>query len=100
VLLDLTDVAFIDAAGVRALLLGHRRACACRAVLRLVGPRGLVLRVLELTGALDVLTTEPPDEPVRPRSEDNISHATVAASAGLGVCSPDPPCWSGRPSGI
>ena len=66
VLLDLTDVAFVDAAGVRALLLGRRRACAGRIVLRLVATRGLVQRVLQLTGGLDVLTTEPSGEPTRP----------------------------------
>ena len=59
VLIDLTDVPFIDAAGVRALLLGHRRACACQAELRLVGAHGLVRQVLQITGALEVLTTAP-----------------------------------------
>jgi RNA polymerase sigma-B factor len=59
VLVDFTDVPFIDAAGVRALLLGHRQAGACQAELRLVGAHGLVRQVLEITGALDVLTTAP-----------------------------------------
>jgi anti-anti-sigma factor len=55
---DLAEVPFIDAAGVRALLQCRRRADHRRIVLVVTGARPLVRRVLEILGVLALLTRE------------------------------------------
>ncbi len=48
--LDLSGVRLLSAAGVRALIAGHRRARACGGELVLVDPAPMVARVLHVTG--------------------------------------------------
>ncbi|MHB8328786.1 MAG: STAS domain-containing protein [Acidimicrobiales bacterium] len=47
---DLSEVGFLDASGLRALLVSRRRALECDAVLDLVCPQALPRRVIGLTG--------------------------------------------------
>jgi anti-sigma B factor antagonist len=56
VIVDLHAVAFLDAAGVRTLLAARQWAAERGTKLRVDRPRGLVERVLRLTGTLSVLT--------------------------------------------
>jgi anti-anti-sigma factor len=56
--LDVTDVRFIDAATIATLVAFHRRADSTSGVFRVTGPTGLVRRVLDIAGALQLLTGE------------------------------------------
>jgi anti-sigma B factor antagonist len=56
VVVDLTPVAFMDAAGLSVLLAAHKRARANGGRVLLVCPGGPVLRVLRLTGVDKVLS--------------------------------------------
>lgn len=56
VVLELSGVGFLDAAGVGVLLAGWRRAGSLGGTLRVDGAAGPVRRILELLGALDPLT--------------------------------------------
>lgn len=64
-LLDLRQVGFCDAAGVRALRQARDEAAAAGADFRLVAPGPLVIRVLTLIGADDLLPAgqRPPQPP-------------------------------------
>jgi anti-anti-sigma factor len=62
VVVDLHAVAFLDAAGVRVLLQAHRYAGEHGVRLRVAHPCGVVRRVLQLTGALALLTGRPGDD--------------------------------------
>jgi anti-anti-sigma factor len=54
VVIDLTDVTFIDSTGVGTLALAHRvGGAAC--VVRVVNPNAAVRRVLDVTGVLSML---------------------------------------------
>jgi anti-sigma B factor antagonist len=55
VVVDLTQVAFMDSTGLGVLLAAHRRARAGGPTIRLVCPQGPVLRVLRLTGLVPAL---------------------------------------------
>jgi anti-anti-sigma factor len=55
VIADMTPTSFCDSVGIRALLLAHQRAARGGVELRLLGPGRTVRRVLELTGADQVL---------------------------------------------
>jgi anti-sigma B factor antagonist len=55
VVVDLTPVAFMDSTGLGVLLAAHRRAQAGGPAIRLVCPEGPVLRVLRLTGLVQIL---------------------------------------------
>ncbi len=60
VVADATETTFCDCAGVRALVCAHRQAAAAGTDLRVAAPAGpAVRRVLELTGADQVLHTYP-----------------------------------------
>jgi anti-anti-sigma factor len=59
VIADLTVTVFCDCAGVRSLLLAGRGASAVHAELRLVVRARAVLRILELSGADQVLPVYP-----------------------------------------
>jgi anti-sigma B factor antagonist len=50
VIVDLSDVSFLDSSGISALLRGRRLADGAHLGYRVVGAQGLVLTVLELTG--------------------------------------------------
>jgi anti-sigma B factor antagonist len=52
---DLDGVTFIDCAGVSTLLGGRAEASRCRKAYAVVNPRGVVKRVLTLTGAWPTL---------------------------------------------
>ena len=58
VLLDLVEVTFLDSTGIRTLLFAHRDAGEQGVLLR-VDPGHGVMRVLELTGVLEVLRDGP-----------------------------------------
>jgi anti-sigma B factor antagonist len=59
VVLDGTELSFLDSSGLRVLLLANTRAKELGARLRLVAPHRAVRRTLELTGANDLVTTFP-----------------------------------------
>ena len=52
---DLSALSFLDAAGVRTFLEGRRRAGERHIPFRVVGARGIVQRVLEITGVSGLL---------------------------------------------
>jgi len=52
---DLTLLDFIDSTGLGALIGAHRRASERKGSLRIVAPEGQILRLLRITGLLDVL---------------------------------------------
>jgi anti-sigma B factor antagonist len=67
VIADMTPTNFCDSAGIRALLLAHQRAARGGVELRLLRPGRSARRVLELTGADQVLTIyESLDEAMMP----------------------------------
>jgi anti-sigma B factor antagonist len=53
---DLTQLEFIDSTGLGALIGAHRRASERKGSLRIVAPEGQILRLLRITGLLDVLS--------------------------------------------
>jgi anti-sigma B factor antagonist len=55
--IDCVRLRFCDSTGVHTFLLAHRRARTDGVTMRLVGVRGLVLRVLTICGAMKILTT-------------------------------------------
>ncbi|WP_433796559.1 STAS domain-containing protein [Actinoplanes sp. CA-252034] len=70
VIVDLEHVIFLAAAGIRALLRGRAAASAAGRVFWVVNAGGIVRRVLEIGGVLDVLgaatTAVRPARPLRP----------------------------------
>jgi anti-sigma B factor antagonist len=61
VMIDLTEVGFIDSAGIGALVSGRRAFAAADAAFYLRNARGRVAEVLDLTGVTEFLA--PPAEP-------------------------------------
>jgi anti-sigma B factor antagonist len=59
VVLDGTDMSFLDSSGLRALLQAHKRAESDGAIFRVVAPQLPVRRVLELAGADAYLKLRP-----------------------------------------
>jgi anti-anti-sigma factor len=55
VLIDLGAVSFLDSSGIQALLAAQAGGETCGIVVRVVNPRGHILRVLEITGVHDLL---------------------------------------------
>jgi anti-anti-sigma factor len=53
---DCARLRFCDSTGVQTFLYAHRRAQASGVAMRLMGVRGLVLRVLTICGAMAILT--------------------------------------------
>ncbi|BFU47686.1 STAS domain-containing protein [Krasilnikovia sp. MM14-A1004] len=53
--IDLSEVTFLDSTGMRALLTAQRVAAEHHSRLRIAGARGVVEQVLTITGLLDVL---------------------------------------------
>ncbi len=89
VVADATETTFCDCAGVRALIRAHRQATAAGTDLRVaLTTSPAVRRILELTGADQVLDTYPTltaalDGPARaPASPAPREHATAAGSGG------------------
>lgn len=69
---DMTQTGFCDSAGIRMLVLTHRQAAERGSQLRLVAPSACVCRVLELSGADQVL-----------RVFTTMNEALVGAPTGL-----------------
>ncbi len=59
IVIDLTGLSFIDSSGLRVLLLAAGRAREGEHELLLTQPTDAVRRVLEMTGALDLLSLQP-----------------------------------------
>ena len=84
VIADATETTFCDCAGVRALIRAHRQATAAGADLRMASAGPAVRRILELTGADQVLDTYPTLTAARvgpvlaPASAAPREHATTA----------------------
>jgi anti-anti-sigma factor len=65
VVVDMSDVTFMDSAGINALVAAyHRVGPDCE--LRLVGLRPNVRRVFEITGLLELFSVDPADGPSAP----------------------------------
>jgi anti-sigma B factor antagonist len=62
--IDLSDVTFMDSAGIHVLLATQRRAERNGGNLRLVHPTPRVMRVLEITGVAGMFEIETDDPPV------------------------------------
>lgn len=58
VVLDLSDVSFIDSSGLRAMLTAHRELSERDGELRLRNPSQTTMRLLEVTGLVDQLHLE------------------------------------------
>jgi anti-sigma B factor antagonist len=58
VVIDLSDVPFLDSSGINVLVQGRRLADEHQVTYRVVGSTGIVRKVLELTGVWDHLTGE------------------------------------------
>lgn len=52
----LTDLMFADSSAIKAILIGAQEADECGVAYELVNPRGLVRRLLEVTGLITALT--------------------------------------------
>jgi stage II sporulation protein AA (anti-sigma F factor antagonist) len=59
VVIDLSQVTFMDSSGVNALIAAHQSALAAQGWLRLVVVRGAVLRTLQLVGLDTVVPCHP-----------------------------------------
>lgn len=59
VMVDLQHLAFCDSSGLNALLTARNLAAAAGQELRLAGPRRQFLRLLEMTGAVDLFQVDP-----------------------------------------
>jgi anti-sigma B factor antagonist len=59
VVVDLTDLWFLDSSGVRALLVGHKFAAEHQRTMVVEHPTRRVSRVLEIGGVLELLTGTP-----------------------------------------
>jgi anti-anti-sigma factor len=79
IVVDLTDTAFCDTAGLQVLVLAHRRAAAEGGELRLVVRAATLLRLFSLTGVdrvipnfttVDQAVSELPAAAIRPRPSD------------------------------
>ncbi len=62
VVVDLSEVSFLDATGIGVLLSAHSAALERGCRLRVLGAGGMVRKVLEITGVQEVLRTKADDE--------------------------------------
>ena len=63
IVIDLAGVTFLDSTGVAALVLAHRRVAAIGRRLAVINARGVVRRVLDITGTFPTLVGRDPSEP-------------------------------------
>lgn len=63
--IDLANVTFLDSTGVAALVVAHRRAAATGRKLVVVNARGIVRRVLDITGTFPTLAGRDTTAPER-----------------------------------
>jgi anti-sigma B factor antagonist len=59
VVVDLTDLTFMDSSGLGALVAAHKKARVLRAAFRIVCTEGVIMRLLSVTGLTRVLQLEP-----------------------------------------
>jgi anti-anti-sigma factor len=59
VLVDLSQVSFLDSSGINTLVQDHQRAADQNINLQIVNPSRMALRVLDLTGVLAFLSGDP-----------------------------------------
>jgi anti-sigma B factor antagonist len=59
IVVDLSQLEFLDSTGLGALIGAHRRAAERKGSLRVVTPEGQILRLLRITGLLAVLHVHP-----------------------------------------
>ncbi|WP_406313149.1 STAS domain-containing protein [Streptomyces sp. NBC_00114] len=59
VVVDLSQVTFMDSSGINALIAAHQATQAARGWLRLAGARGAVLRTIQLVGLDTIVTCRP-----------------------------------------
>jgi anti-anti-sigma factor len=59
IVVDMSQVTFMDSSGVNALIIAHQAATAGKGWLRLAGVHGAVLRTLQLVGIDSVITCHP-----------------------------------------
>jgi anti-sigma B factor antagonist len=59
IVVDLSDLEFLDSTGLGALIGAHKRAAESHGSLRLVAQEGQILRLLRITGLLGVLGVYP-----------------------------------------
>jgi len=59
IVVDLTQLEFLDSTGLGALIGAHRRASERKGSFRIVAHEGQILRLLRITGLLDVLPVYP-----------------------------------------
>ncbi len=58
-IVDLTQLEFLDSTGLGALIGAHKRAAEHHGAVRLVAQEGQILRLLRITGLLDVFSVYP-----------------------------------------
>ena len=58
IVVDLTDLTFMDSSGLGTLVGAHKKARVLKCTLKIVCPDGMVRRVIEMTGLHHVLVTE------------------------------------------
>ena len=63
IVVDLTDVSFLDSTGLSVLIAGLKRCQGSGGDLRVASPQPNVRRVLEVTGLADVFRLDGPDGP-------------------------------------
>jgi anti-anti-sigma factor len=59
IVVDLTDLEFLDSTGLGALIGAHKRAAEMNGSVRLVAHEGQILRLLRITGLLDIFSVYP-----------------------------------------
>ena len=63
VIVDLSELEFVDSSGISVLLKGRREADRTGIAYRITGAAGIVQEILSLTGVLEHLSAEPPGDP-------------------------------------
>lgn len=63
--IDLAGVTFLDSTGIAALIVAHRRAAATGRRLAVINARGIVRRVLDITGTFPTLAGQDTSTPQR-----------------------------------
>jgi anti-sigma B factor antagonist len=70
IVVDLTHLEFLDSTGLGALIGAHKRAAEHGGSVRLVAQEGQILRLLRITGLLDVFKVYPTVEAALALAED------------------------------
>lgn len=94
-ILDLSDLAFMDAAGLRVILATGRRAALLGGTLSLAAPQRIVARILQLTG-LDQRLAIFPTVSEATAAAHALTHPTPATGAARAPRVPDQPVARNR----